>query len=237
MATPLKHCPGYGAQGPHELPATPEWFSRNAPAKDGLYSMCRKDAYAYQGDWGRRRRAIAKADALEPGVERDQALDAAYTMPPIPKRKAVIDTVAVTKPEPRAAQREVVRTGLINILAGTHTANDVLAELATPGDPGGGTADDWAEEHRNPNPTRGLHFGLVGPGTSAGTSCPLCNGWVDEQVGDTTYLMPGNPKVVGTPEGQRALEVVNQAIVAERRRRDAERKRAERAAKKVVATA
>jgi hypothetical protein len=33
------------------------------------------------------------------------------------------------------------------------------------------TDDDWSEEHRV---TRGQHYGLAGPGTSAAAECPRC---------------------------------------------------------------
>ena len=35
------------------------------------------------------------------------------------------------------------------------------------------SADGWAAEHRA---TRGDHYGLAGPGSSASTLCPMCGG-------------------------------------------------------------
>lgn len=57
-------------------------------------------------------------------------------------------------------------------------------------------------------------------------------GYSTEQVGSLIYALPEDAGVLGTPEGQAALELVNEARKAERRRADAERKRNERAAKR-----
>lgn len=201
MSAPMKHCPGYGSQGPHELPATPEHFSRNAPAKDGLYSMCRKDAYAYQGDWNRRRKAIAKAQAMEPGSAQLQALSAAQAMPPIPKRKPVIDT----------AKRDTIAVLAVAAAATPDAERELVTQVARDA----GYSEEVAAQ-----------LGAVLP------ALVTPKGWTTEQVGDTSYPVPTDPDQVGTPKGQLALDTVNRAILAERRRKDAERKRAERAAKK-----
>ena len=56
-----------------------------------------------------------------------------------------------------------------------------------------------------------------------------------EQIGDVWYALPTGNGAVNSPEGQAALEAVNEARANERRRRDAERKRNERAAAKTKA--
>lgn len=59
-------------------------------------------------------------------------------------------------------------------------------------------------------------------------------GWSVEVVAGVEYPLPDG-KEAGTPDGQAALAAVNAAQAAERRRRDAERKRNERAAAKAKA--
>lgn len=53
-------------------------------------------------------------------------------------------------------------------------------------------------------------------------------GWTTEVVAGVVYALPDGESV-STPEGQAALELVNKARVAERRRRATEAKRAQRA--------
>lgn len=59
-------------------------------------------------------------------------------------------------------------------------------------------------------------------------------GYTTEVVGGVIYALPGD-SVVGTPEGQAALEALNRARDAERRRRNTEAKRAQRARAKAAA--
>lgn len=59
-------------------------------------------------------------------------------------------------------------------------------------------------------------------------------GYQAELVGDTYFALPVNG-TINTPEGQAALDAVNEARTVERRRRDAERKREQRAAAKAKA--
>jgi hypothetical protein len=61
-------------------------------------------------------------------------------------------------------------------------------------------------------------------------------GYGTETIGGVIYALPTNGDVT-TDEGQAALAATNEAHAAARRKRDAERKRAERAAKKAQATA
>ena len=65
----------------------------------------------------------------------------------------------------------------------------------------------------------------------AGPNAVLRKGWTAEVVGGTTYAMPSTEDV-GTPEGQAALELLNRARDDERKRRNAEARRAQRAAAK-----
>lgn len=120
------------------------------------------------------------------------------------------------------------------------------------------TAEDWATEHRA---TGGAHYGITGPGSSSRTECPLCQppaqlvvsegqptatyadplavkahrgkakGYSAELVDGVWYALPDG-SAAGTAEGQLALEAVNLARAAARRKADAERKRRERAAAK-----
>jgi hypothetical protein len=57
-------------------------------------------------------------------------------------------------------------------------------------------------------------------------------GYTIEQVGGLIYALPTSSAAVASEEGQAALELINSARATERRKRDADRKRAERAAKK-----
>lgn len=61
-------------------------------------------------------------------------------------------------------------------------------------------------------------------------------GYTTEVVDGTVYALPDG-SVASTPEGQAALQLVNDARAAARRKRDAERQRARRAAAKEAATA
>lgn len=58
-------------------------------------------------------------------------------------------------------------------------------------------------------------------------------GYTAETVGGVIYALPDGA-TASTPDGQAALQVVNEARSTERKRRDAERKRTERAAKKAA---
>lgn len=224
MATTTKRCPGFEGidQPAHDLPADVANFNSNAGSKDGLSTRCRACGNAYGKAWAARDRAIKAADAVDTnfggGVIRDRALDEA--------RNATVAQYA---------------KGFKPVLALAATA-----EL--------GSGPDWAGEHEL---TAGLHHGLAGPGTSAYTSCPTCiaaravtapakprpseqamaeaRGWTIEVVAGVEYRVPTDTDTVATPEGQAALEAVNEAQAAERRRRDAERKRNERAAAKAKA--
>ena len=62
-------------------------------------------------------------------------------------------------------------------------------------------------------------------------------GYTTEVVGGLIYALPESPAAIASEEGQAALELVNEARAADRRRRDAERKRASRAAAKAAAQA
>jgi hypothetical protein len=60
-------------------------------------------------------------------------------------------------------------------------------------------------------------------------------GYVTEEVNGIVFALPSGNGAVNSEEGQAALEALNNARATERRRRDAERKRAERAAAKARA--
>lgn len=62
-------------------------------------------------------------------------------------------------------------------------------------------------------------------------------GYTAETIGGKVYALPTDPAIVKTPAGQAALAACNEAKLAERRKRDADQKRAERAAKKQPAAA
>ena len=215
MTTPAsKTCPGYGADGPHDLPATTEYFQRNAPAKDGLFYQCKAHANAYQSDWSAKRRAIAKADALEPGVERDQALDAAYALPPVSKRKAAVDMAPAPKPKPAQA-------------------------AAAPKAPQGTAANpDNVRALRHPNGTpvftaTAAQVAAREEAEALAAAQAAKPGWGISRVAGLAYAIPTATATVGTPEGQAALAAVAQA----KRAADAQRKRDERAKAKAEATA
>jgi hypothetical protein len=59
-------------------------------------------------------------------------------------------------------------------------------------------------------------------------------GYTTETIGGIIYALPEAPEAVGSPEGQVALQACNDARATERRRRDAERKREQRAAAKAA---
>lgn len=194
-STATKRCPGFIGIGQpaHELPADLEHFNSNKGGKDGLSSRCRVCGNAYGKAWAARARAIAKADAIDPGREggivRDRALDEA---------RRPIETYATSNGHQQL----------------THPDGSPVFT---------GRADQVAEREAAAPPALEVAKGLARPG------------WTVEAVGGNVYDVPTEPETVQTPEGQQALEAVNAATVAERRRRDAERKRTERAAKKQAA--
>lgn len=194
-----KRCPGFEptGQAPHELPADLENFNANAGSKDGLSTRCRVCGNLYGKAWAQRQRAVAKADALEPGIERDLALDAAYAI--LPSKRA---------PQLTSKGREA----LVN--AG---ADPAAVAAAT-------SAEDVAEVHD------AYQAGLVAntPRERFVAEQAQQPGWTTTTVAGAAYAIPQDPEAVATPEGQEALEVVGAA----KRKVGADRKRAERAAKK-----
>jgi hypothetical protein len=62
----------------------------------------------------------------------------------------------------------------------------------------------------------------------------LPHGWAYEKVDGINYSLPTDPAVIATEQGQEALDAINEARATYRRKRDAERKRAERAAVKAA---
>lgn len=198
-STATKRCPGFAGIGQpaHDLPADLGNFNSNKGSKDGLSSRCRTCGNAYGKAWAARARAIAKADAIDPGLEggivRDRALDEA---------RRPIETYAASNGATPAPQQL------------THPDGSPVFT---------GRADQVAEREAAAPPALEVAQGLARPG------------WTVEAVGGNVYDVPTSSEAVATPEGQQALETVNAAIAAERRRRDAERKRNERAAKKQAA--
>lgn len=229
-ATATKRCPGFEGieQAPHDLPADLKNFNSNRGSKDGLSTRCRICGNAYGKAWAARKRAIERAEALPlpekgeaPGMaaqlraERDLAIERASAA----VAEYAKGSTAPEVPEKLAKGRAKVAAGLAGILAGTTTSDEVVASLR-------------AEQHlTHPDGTE-VFTGRADQVAERDAARQAPQGWTTEVVGGTTYAVPTAPEQVATEEGQQALSAVNAAIAAERRRRDAERKRGERAAAK-----
>lgn len=203
-APAMKTCPGYGSEGAHDLPATTEFFQRNAPAKDGLFYQCKAHANAYQADWSAKRRAIAKADAMDPGVERDKALDAAYALPPVSKRKAAVDMVIPPHNPPAKPTRAAAATPAPTAKPAAAAKEAPLRTYAATGLAANTPRDKYVQEQGGKP------------------------GWGISTVSGAEYPVPTDKATVATPDGQAALE----AVAAARRAANTASKRAQRAAAK-----
>lgn len=212
-----KRCPGYApiGQEPHELPATTEHFHKAKGTPDGLYQSCKRCANAYQRDW-----QAAKKAGKPFGRKAATAPEA------MPKRTYAVIEGGLAPVSEAEAEAAVMEAGRLQGEYGEEQPEPTPEPTLPPAtlrvsDPPASPqyADELAREvARSKSRGKYKHYTL-------------------EQVGGLLYALPTGNGAVDSEEGQAALQLVNGARAAERRRRDAERKRAERAAAKARAAA
>lgn len=204
-----RQCPGFAPDGiaPHRLPADLQNFNSNKGAKNGLSTRCRVCGNLYGKAW-----AAAKK-AGQPFSVKDQG--GVYPTPAPDETPLVADAQGFLKTpyELKEAGQPSASAAARERRAAKMAEVDALYEASQ-------TVSPIRESELNPQrPTA------------------LVEGWQEEIIDGVAYTLPTDPAVLGSPEGQAALEKVNEARARARRKRDAERKRTERANAKTAKAA
>jgi hypothetical protein len=214
----MKRCPGVLSLGrmAHEAPATTEHFSVNKSLPMGLATRCRVDDGLYGKAWTAAKKA-GETFSGKLGADVPQSVRDALA----PKAAKTATTRQAAVAGDKAAEQAILDA---RAQARTKPGAQAEADLLV------ATDAVLREAGRDDLTITRFHDALARQADAR-----KAPGYTTELVGNTIYAMPEGVDVLGTPEGQAALEALNTARANERRRRNTEAKRASRAAAKAKA--